>query len=96
MSEPSTGEACGSGEAPECLKFLVLHGLGMDKRGYVDVDKWGTTTLAQYNEFIQAWAHKVGGLCCDAGIVCSCWGLAVFAFLLGARDEAHGCFVAMD
>jgi hypothetical protein len=59
MSEPSTGEAAGAVDAPARLKFLVLHGLGMDRRGYVDVDKWGTTTLAQYNEFIQAWAAKV-------------------------------------
>jgi len=41
-------------------RFLVIHGLGMDKRGYVDVDKWGTTTLAQYNERIQAWADTAG------------------------------------
>ena len=46
--------------AAPSLKFLVLHGLGMDKRGYVDTHLFGTTTLAQYNERIQAWAAKVG------------------------------------
>ena len=40
-------------------RLLVIHGLNMDKRGYVEVEKWGTTTLAQYNEQILAWAAKV-------------------------------------
>lgn len=50
------------------LRLLVIHGLGMDKRGYVDVDKWGTTTLAQYNEAIMAWAERVCVvMCCGCG-----------------------------
>ncbi len=41
------------------LKFLVVHGFGMDKRGFVDIERFGTTTLAEYNARIAAWSRSV-------------------------------------
>lgn len=40
-------------------KYLVLHGLNLDKRGYVEIEKFGTMTLAQYNDTIREWSVKV-------------------------------------
>ncbi len=63
---------------PRPVRFVVLHGLNMDKRGRIDVDKFGTTTLAQYNEFIHAWTAKVclpgccPPLCVNDVRVCAC------------------------
>jgi 3-dehydroquinate dehydratase len=38
---------------------LVIHGLGLDKRGFVETEKFGTTTLAEYNNMIADWGYAV-------------------------------------
>lgn len=41
-------------------RLLVLHGYGMDKRGYEHVERFGTTTLAGYDARINAFAGEIG------------------------------------
>ena len=41
-------------------KVLVLHGQGMELRGTVDVEIFGTMTLPEYDEHIQQYAADIG------------------------------------
>lgn len=41
-------------------KVLVLHGQGMELRGKVDVEIFGTMTLPEYDEHINSYASDVG------------------------------------
>ena len=41
-------------------KVLVLHGQGMELRGTVDIEIFGTMTLPEYDEHIQEYASEVG------------------------------------
>lgn len=41
-------------------KVLVLHGQGMELRGKVDVEIFGTMTLPEYDEHIRQYAAEVG------------------------------------
>ncbi len=42
------------------MKILVLHGKGMELRGKVDIDIFGTMTLPEYDEHIQQYADELG------------------------------------
>ncbi len=41
-------------------KVLVLHGQGMELRGKVDIEIFGTMTLPEYDEHIRKYATEVG------------------------------------
>ena len=41
-------------------KVLVLHGQGMELRGKVDIEIFGTMTLPEYDEHIRDYAAEVG------------------------------------
>ena len=41
-------------------KILVLHGKGMELRGKVDVEIFGTMTLPEYDEHIRRYAAELG------------------------------------
>lgn len=41
-------------------KVLVLHGQGMELRGTVDIEIFGTMTLPEYDEHIRKYATEVG------------------------------------
>ena len=41
-------------------KVLVLHGQGMELRGKVDIEIFGTMTLPEYDEHISRYASEVG------------------------------------
>lgn len=41
-------------------KVLVLHGQGMEMRGKVDIEIFGTMTLPEYDEHIRRYASEVG------------------------------------
>ena len=41
-------------------KILVLHGQGMELRGKVDVEIFGTMTLPEYDEHIRGYAAELG------------------------------------
>ena len=41
-------------------KVLVLHGQGMELRGKVDIEIFGTMTLPEYDEHIQGYASQLG------------------------------------
>jgi 3-dehydroquinate dehydratase-2 len=41
-------------------KILVIHGAGMNMRGKVQTEIFGTTTLAQYDESILGYARELG------------------------------------
>ena len=41
-------------------KILVLHGLGMNMRGKVQIETFGTQTLDDYDERINAYASELG------------------------------------
>ena len=41
-------------------KVLVLHGQGMELRGKVDIEIFGTMTLPEYDEHIRNYAAEVG------------------------------------
>ena len=41
-------------------KVLVLHGQGMEMRGKVDIEIFGTMTLPEYDEHIREYASEVG------------------------------------
>ena len=41
-------------------KVLVLHGQGMELRGKVDIEIFGTMTLPEYDEHIRKYAAEVG------------------------------------
>ncbi len=41
-------------------KVLVLHGQGMELRGKVDIEIFGTMTLPEYDEHINRYASEVG------------------------------------
>ena len=41
-------------------KILVLHGLGMNMRGKVQIETFGTQTLDDYDERINAYATELG------------------------------------
>jgi 3-dehydroquinate dehydratase II len=41
-------------------KVLVIHGIGMNMRGKVQIDVFGTMTLPEYNEQIQKYASELG------------------------------------
>ena len=41
-------------------KVLVLHGQGMELRGKVDIEIFGTMTLPEYDEHIRKYASEVG------------------------------------
>ena len=41
-------------------KVLVLHGQGMELRGEVDIEIFGTMTLPEYDEHIRDYASEVG------------------------------------
>lgn len=41
-------------------KILVLHGAGMNMRGKVQTEIFGTMTLPEYNRHIQAYADELG------------------------------------
>lgn len=41
-------------------KVLVLHGRGMEMRGKVDIEIFGTMTLPEYDEHIRKYASEVG------------------------------------
>lgn len=42
------------------MKVLVIHGAGMNMRGKVQQEIFGTMTLDQYNEHIKAYAKDLG------------------------------------
>lgn len=42
------------------MKALVLHGQGMELRGKVDVEIFGTMTLPEYDEHIRRYAAELG------------------------------------
>lgn len=42
------------------VKVLVIQGAGMNMRGKVDVELFGTTTLEQLNDMIRGYAANVG------------------------------------
>lgn len=42
------------------MKVLVIHGAGMNMRGKVQQEIFGTTTLAQYEEHILSYAKDLG------------------------------------
>ena len=41
-------------------KVLIIHGLGMNMRGKIQTDIFGTMTLPEYNEHIQKYASELG------------------------------------
>lgn len=41
-------------------KILVLHGKGMELRGKVDIEIFGTMTLPEYDEHIRRYASEMG------------------------------------
>ena len=41
-------------------KFLILHGLGMNMRGKVQIETFGTQTLDDYDERIRSYAAELG------------------------------------
>ena len=59
VSRPKLARFLASAPTPKAKKLLVIHGLGLDKRGYVEVEKFGTTTLADYNAAIDRWSAEV-------------------------------------
>src|ERR1700704_5253150 len=43
-----------------CVKVLVIQGAGMNMRGKVDIEIFGSLTLEQLNQTIRGYATKVG------------------------------------
>jgi 3-dehydroquinate dehydratase II len=41
-------------------KVLVIHGIGMNMRGKIQIDIFGTMTLPEYDEQIQKYASELG------------------------------------
>lgn len=41
-------------------KILIIHGAGMNMRGKVQIDRFGTMTLPQYDEHIRKYASELG------------------------------------
>jgi 3-dehydroquinate dehydratase II len=42
------------------LRVLIIHGIGMNMRGKVQTDIFGTMTLKEYDEHIQKYASELG------------------------------------
>ena len=48
------------------MRLLVLHGHGVDRRGYEQIEKFGTLTMADYNAEIRKWGNKVRAVACGS------------------------------
>jgi 3-dehydroquinate dehydratase II len=55
---PNRTPGCTGGH--EMAKVLVIHGIGMNMRGKVQTDIFGTMTLPQYDEQIHKYASELG------------------------------------
>ena len=42
------------------LKVLIVHGAGMNMRGKVQTDIFGTMTLPEYDEHVRKYASELG------------------------------------
>ncbi len=84
-----------SSAAPSRHRLLVLHGYGIDTRGYEQIEKFGTQTLADYNTAIQAWArqHAINVTAVQSNDAAHCCSLLASARATGFGGSSH-CSIA--
>ena len=64
-------------------KLLVIHGLGMNMRGKVDVETFGPMTLPEYDQ-------KIGEFAQELGVEVRCFHSNIEGEIANALYDAHG------
>ena len=64
-------------------KLLVIHGLGMNMRGKVDVETFGPMTLPEYDQ-------KIGEYAGELGVEVRCFHSNIEGEIANALYDAHG------
>ena len=66
------------------MRILVIHGAGMELRGKVDIEKFGTMTIDGYSSAIRSYARDLG---VEVEIFHSLEEAAVIAVIEGSRSN---------